>query len=204
MARRDEADLRAAILQAATAVFLTEGFSSASVGTIARAGGVSTKTIYRFFETKTDILVAVISSFMEVVLPGFDAYVVERAEELEPVLNRLLTDTAVYGLSDAGLAANRLAVTEMMRVPEMVAAYYREGHEKLIAAVGRWLARQVAAGYLALAAPERAAAMLLSMAYSDLTREAMISGEPPSSARIADWVAEAVAIFLRGVSVDRR
>ncbi|PWR22445.1 hypothetical protein DKG75_09820 [Zavarzinia compransoris] len=135
---------------------------------------------------------------MDIVLPGFDAYVVERAEDLEPVMNRLLTHTAVYGLSDAGLAANRLAVTEMMRVPEMVAAYYREGHEKLIAAVGRWLGRQAAAGHLRLDRPERAAAMLLSMAYADLTREAMVTGEPPEPEKIAAWVAEAVAIFLRG------
>ncbi len=200
MARRDEAELREAILDAARGVFLTEGFAAASVGTIARTGGVSTKTIYRFFETKTDILVAVISGFMEMMLPGLDEYVVERREELEPVLNRILNGLAPLGLSEGGLAANRLATTEVMRVPEMVAAFYREGHEKIVAALGRWLARQQDAGYIRLADPERAAAMLLSMAYADLTRRATISGEPPTSEAISLWIAEAVAIFLRGVA----
>ncbi|MCF4165252.1 TetR/AcrR family transcriptional regulator [Zavarzinia compransoris] len=198
MARRDEADVREAILNAARAEFMTEGFAAASVGHIARSAGVSTKTIYRFYETKTDILADVISSFMALMLPGLDTYVVARAEDLAPELVRLLTELAGYGLSAPGLAANRLATTEMMRVPEMVTAYYREGHEKIIAAVGRWLARQCEAGWLRLDDPRRAAAMLLSMVFADLTRYAMLSGEPPTDAEIAAWIGAGVEIFLKG------
>ncbi|MDD3445477.1 MAG: TetR/AcrR family transcriptional regulator [Zavarzinia sp.] len=198
MARRSEADVREAIISAASAEFLTAGFAAASVGHIARSAGVSTKTIYRFYETKTDLLAEVISSFMAMMLPGLDSYVVEKPEDLAPTLTRLLTQLAGYGLSGPGLAAGRLAMTEMMRVPEMVAAYYREGHEKIIVAVGRWLARQVEAGRLRLAAPEQAAAMLLSMVFADLTRRAMVAGEPPSEAEIANWIGAGVEIFLKG------
>lgn len=192
--------MREAILDAARAVFLAEGFAAASVGTIARQAGVSTKTIYRFFETKTDILVAVISGFMAMMLPGLDEFVVEGRERLEPVLNHMLNELAPLGLSEGGLAANRLATTEVMRVPEMVAAFYREGHEKIVAALGRWLARQQEAGLIDVADPAQAAAMLLSMAYADLTRRSLIEGAPPSEAVIRAWIAQAVAIFLRGAA----
>ncbi|MFA5124145.1 TetR/AcrR family transcriptional regulator [Zavarzinia sp.] len=199
MVRRSEAELREAILGAASAVFMREGFGAASVGTIAREAGVSTKTIYRFYESKTAILTEVISSFMAQMLPGLDSDAVTSEADLAPVLTRILLELSNYGLSAGGVAANRLAATEVLRVPEMIAAYYREGHEKIIAAVGRWLRRQEQAGFIVVGDADRAAAMLLSMVFADLTRESMVSGEPPAEDRIRAWIEAGVAIFLSGV-----
>lgn len=201
--RRSEAQVREAILAAATAVFMTEGFSAASVGAIAKQAGASTKTIYRFFATKTEILTAVITSFMEQMLPGLDAYEVENAQALEPTLVRLLTELSQYGLSANGVAAERLAVTEVMRVPDMIAAYYREGHEQVIKAVARWLKRQADAGYIAVEDPQIAAAILISMVFADLSRASLISGEPADPAEIQRWITAGVSIFLRGVAPGR-
>lgn len=201
--RRDEAQAREAILAAATAVFMTQGFSAANVGAIAKQAGVSTKTIYRLFENKTDILTAVIASFMEAMLPGLDAYEVAAPEAVEPTLVRLLTELSQYGLSANGVAAERLAVTEVMRVPDMIAAYYREGHEQVIKAVARWLQRQVDAGYLAIDDSGRAAAMLISMVFADLSRACLISGEAADPAEIDRWIRMGVAVFLRGVARPR-
>jgi len=188
--RREEAEVRGAILGAATTVFMT------------KLAGVSTKTIYRFFETKTEILTAVITSYMEVMLPGLDAYEVAGPEAVEPTLVRMLQELSQYGLSANGVAAERLAVTEVMRVPDMIAAYYREGHEQVIKAVARWLKRQVDAGYLAIDDPQIAAAMLISMVFADLSRASLVSGEAADPAEIDRWITAGVAIFLRGVALD--
>jgi AcrR family transcriptional regulator len=202
--RREEAEVRGAILAAATTVFMTEGFSAANVGAIAKLAGVSTKTIYRFFETKTEILTAVITSYMEVMLPGLDAYEVAGPDGVEPTLVRMLQELSQYGLSANGVAAERLAVTEVMRVPDMIAAYYREGHEQVIKAVARWLKRQVDAGYLAIDDPQIAAAMLISMVFADLSRASLVSGEAADPAEIDRWINAGVAVFLRGVALDHR
>lgn len=194
--------MRGAIMAAARTVFMGEGFGAASVSAIATEAGVSTKTIYRFFDTKTDILVATIQSFLEVILPGFDRYEAHDAASLETALGNLLRELSGYGLSEGGIAANRLAVTEVIRVPDMVAAYYREGHEKIIDGVARWLQKQADAGLLRLEDCRMAAAMLLSMIFADLTRDATVSGKPPSAREIDRWIATGVRIFLKGAVPD--
>jgi len=199
--RRSEDETRGAILAAARTVFMGHGFAAASVSGIAKEAGVSTKTIYRFFDTKTDILVDVIKSFLAVILPGFDRYEAQDAASLESALRLMLRELAEYGLSENGNAANRLALAEIARVPEMVAAYYREGHEKIIDGLARWLDRRRRDGLLKLDDPHMAAAMLLSMAFADLTRDATVSNKPPSGEEIDRWVAGAVKIFLKGAGV---
>ncbi len=199
--RRSEDETRGVILVAARTVFMSYGFAAASVSGIAKEAGVSTKTIYRFFDTKTDILIDVIKSFLEVILPGFDRYDAHDAASLESALRQLLRELAEHGLSENGNAANRLALAEIVRVPDMIAAYYREGHEKIIEGLARWLDRQRRAGLLKLDDPRMAAAMLLSMAFADLTRDATVSNKPPSGAEIDRWVAGAVKIFLQGAGV---
>ncbi len=59
-ASHTEQDLRARIVEAARELFLERGYSHVSTTEIAEAIGISKKTLYREFETKEDILRAVV------------------------------------------------------------------------------------------------------------------------------------------------
>lgn len=87
MATGARVSARGKILEAAVAVFEREGFQAASIDAIAEAAGVSRRTIYHHFETKSAILVAAtleqahlfLAELRRSVVPGddFATFVVE-------------------------------------------------------------------------------------------------------------------------------
>jgi TetR/AcrR family fatty acid metabolism transcriptional regulator len=64
MPRRKSDDKRHRILQAATRVFARKGYFGARVSEIARRAGVADGTIYLYFKSKEDILVALFDEVM--------------------------------------------------------------------------------------------------------------------------------------------
>lgn len=56
--KRQQQSVRAEIMQAAMTLFLNSGFEETSIDTIADAAGVSRSTVFRYFPTKEDIVVA--------------------------------------------------------------------------------------------------------------------------------------------------
>jgi AcrR family transcriptional regulator len=53
---------RALIVQAAREAFLTGGYADSSMDSIAKSAGVSIKTVYRHFENKDDLFIAVMQA----------------------------------------------------------------------------------------------------------------------------------------------
>ena len=107
------ATTRARILEAANTVFADKGFHRATTRAIAEAAGTSEGTIYRYFDSKRDLLVAVLDSMIggkeegkEVVLAvagdfraNYLTMVKERIKRLKPqsstffaLMSHILTD----------------------------------------------------------------------------------------------------------------
>lgn len=59
--QRVHKEKRAAILEAATELFLAEGYDGASLAKIATAAGVSTATLFKRFRTKADLFDAIVT-----------------------------------------------------------------------------------------------------------------------------------------------
>src|ERR1700683_3551485 len=74
--RGTESARTATLMEAATRVFLREGYGLASIDKVASEAGVSTRTIYERFRNKADLLAGVISRLvdkdMQGVLAGAD------------------------------------------------------------------------------------------------------------------------------------
>lgn len=60
-----QADKRAAILDAATAVFAERGFFNAQVADVARGAGIAAGTVYLYFRSKDEILTSVFDRTMK-------------------------------------------------------------------------------------------------------------------------------------------
>jgi AcrR family transcriptional regulator len=82
--KRDE------LLAAAGALFVVEGYEAASVSRIARAAGVTTNTLYWYFQDKDELLVAAGEVYLQALLTGHASKASESlAEQLEWIVEQL-------------------------------------------------------------------------------------------------------------------
>src|ERR1700729_3455939 len=166
----------AALINAATCVFLREGYGLASIDKVAAEAGVSTRTIYERYKNKADLLGAVISRLvdgMSTVLATADL------KRLEPrAALGVIADTIVSRARDPDAAALfRIVATEAHRFPEL-AAKMRENNKQCVDnTVANYLRAQVACGALTLADPDRAATLFLQMICAELHESLLFGGE---------------------------
>jgi AcrR family transcriptional regulator len=101
---RDREEKSAEIVEAAAGLFAEVGFEKASMASVARGAGVTTTTIYWYFQDKETLLVAVLDHLLAEMLNGLQArsadswtdrlvWVVERLQEHTKLV------TAVHALS---------------------------------------------------------------------------------------------------------
>ena len=196
--RAARADKSAAILAAATTVFLAHGFEAATTDMIQRAAGVSKATLYAIYPTKQALFAAVVAARC--------AAITERFRAWQPAPGELAAQLRSLGdaylgllLSDEGLALHRVLLAEAPRHPAL-------GH--LFHAAGPVVVRQVIAGHLARAAEqgrlrlqtvgaERAASLFMSMVAGELQLEALTHPDSrPSQARRDECIELALQAFL--------
>ncbi|MGI4940589.1 MAG: TetR/AcrR family transcriptional regulator [Janthinobacterium lividum] len=121
------------ILDAATALFMRDGFAAVSIEGIAAAAGVSKRTFYARFPDKQAVFLAVVRRLVATWLVGFDA-ALERAPTLHDALLAAGRGMLAVALTPQALALHRLVVAEAGR-PEIGAALQaggtRSGIERL-------------------------------------------------------------------------
>src|ERR1700685_1201048 len=198
--RGTESARTAALLGAATRVFLRDGYGRASIDKVAAEAGVSTRTIYERYKNKADLLGAVISRLvdgMSTVLATADL------NRLEPrAALRVIADTLTGPARDPDAAALfRIVATEAHRFPEL-AAKMRENNKRCVdSVVASYLRAQVTRGALALYDPDRAAILFLQMICAEL-HESLLFGGEAAVGRLdcKSHVEHVIDIFLLGAT----
>jgi len=111
---RKKEQTRAALVEAAAALFAEKGYDKTTVADIAAAAGVSTRTYFSYFRAKEDVLFAGTDQRLEAIAAAFDA--VQAASPLEAV-HQILEH--VLAASDDLSSRDRLAI--MFAKPELQA-----------------------------------------------------------------------------------
>jgi len=189
-----------ALINAATHVFLREGYGLASIDKVAGEAGVSTRTIYERFRNKADLLGAVIRRLVNRMATGVaDADL----EGLEPrtalmLIARTITDRA---RDPDSAALFRIVATEAHRFPEL-AAQMRENDKRCVdAALAAYLRREIKRGTLALADPDKAAALFLQMVFSELHERWLFDTEQAlAQLDLTSHLHDVVDLFLMGAA----
>jgi len=151
-------DCRTRLLEAATAVFLEEGYR-ASVERIAARAGVAKQTLYNYFPRKDDL-------FCEVIRLGTAAMLVSLESDHEPLRERLLRFATAFReclLGSKGIAFHRAIAAEAGRFPELAAAFYVNGPQQTAQRLAAVLGQAMATGELRRDDPLIAAETLQSM-----------------------------------------
>ena len=143
--RRLRPEKRRAILDAATTVFMRDGFGGASIDEIVAVSGVSKRTLYTHFDSKQAL---------------FSALIRERCDELLVPLRQkdiaLLPPRATLTalgrtflsvvLSPDGVELYRIVIAEAPRFPELGRAFFEAGHVPAAALLASYLKEKSADG----------------------------------------------------------
>jgi len=122
--RRVAEQKRAAIIEAATRLFLDAGYAGTSLAKVAEAAGVSKATLFKQFPTKAALFDAIVT----------ESWKVEDESDLRPPTGDLRAGLTAIGrryvalLTRPGMAALfRIVIAELPRFPELGETHFERG-----------------------------------------------------------------------------
>lgn len=189
---------RAAIMAAATDIFLEQGFGAATLDEVVRRAGGSRATLYEHFGSKEGLFAAIIAEQCAVVVAPLDVLPRDHGAP-EDVLYAVGRRFLEILMNPRGLGLYRLVSAEAARFPALGAQVFSSGPKAAADHLAGYLRTQVAAGGLALPDVDLAARHFLEMVKGDLHTRALFAVAPaPSDMEIDACVRGAVATFLGG------
>jgi AcrR family transcriptional regulator len=195
---RCDDETRQVIYQAARHEFADNGYAATSMETVARAAGVSTKTLYRLIPNKAALFESMVSDRLDRVLPEVNLHAAD-VTDIDEALHAALMICADLSLDKEVVALQRMALQETGKFPGLAEVFYNNGIRRNVAALADWLSIQQRRGLIGLDDAEEAAGMLLGMVADAPRRAAMFGGLPlPSRPQIEARVRNCVALFLGG------
>jgi len=191
---------RKAILEAATAVFLREGYLGAGMDEIARLADVSKQTIYKQFSSKEALFLEIVTGLTN---EGSDAVHLE-IPELAPGgdLHAYLEDYAERQLrvvlTPRLMQLRRVVIGEASRFPELGKALYESGPGRAMAAMTKTFQQLAERGLLRIDDAAVAASHFNWLVMSQPLNQAMLLGDGgiPEPAALHRHAAESVRVFL--------
>ena len=190
---------RQAILDAATDVFLRDGYRGTSVEEIAALSEVSKQTIYKHFESKEALFIEIVSSMTT---RAGDSVHTEIDLEEGGDLGAYLQDYAYRQLSvvvtPRVMQLRRLVIGEVGRFPELAKVLYERGPMRALAALAATFERLARRGLLAIDDPRIAASQFNWLIMSAPLNQAMLLGDGaiPKRAELRRHAADGVRLFL--------
>jgi AcrR family transcriptional regulator len=191
---------RRAILQAATEVFLRNGYLGASMDEVAARAAVSKQTVYKQFEDKEHLFAEIILGTTAEVVDGFArafGKALDQATDATQAfrdLARVLLDNL---LQEDVLRLRRLVLAEADRFPDLCGAWFERGFHPSLVLLGEALQRLAERGMLRpLPDPTLAAYQFAGLVMYKPMNQVMFAGTRAGPAadeldRIADQAAGA-------------
>ena len=189
--------LELAILEAATAAFLADGYAATTIEAVARACSVAKRTIYARWNGKPALFRAVLERLMTKWLSGTADW--GEADNLEKALDAAAARILEVALTPEAVALQRLLIAESARFPELPLMIGQAGAGEGSARIARLLDRAVADGTLPPQDTAFAAEQFLHLVVTGPQRRALGLGHALDDRQIATWRSATVALFLSGV-----
>ncbi|MDF5754497.1 TetR/AcrR family transcriptional regulator [Spongiactinospora sp. TRM90649] len=188
-----------AIMEAATELFLRNGYQGTSMDEVAALAAVSKQTVYKHFTDKEQLFSAIIIGATARV-GDFTAIVTEFAatENLEKDLGELARHYITVVIQPRTLRLRRLLIAEAGRFPEVAREYYQRAPGLTIDTFADTFRKLDGRGLLRIDDPSQAASHFAWLILSQPMEKAMFFGDeqqytPAELRRFAD---EGVRVFL--------
>jgi len=193
-----ESPKRQLVLDAATALFMAQGYGAVSMDAIARAAGVSKATLYAYFSSKDQLFATIIGEACRQNIVVSNNFLPGDEADVRAALTALAGQTLRFLLEERPLAIHRVVISESVRFPELGRAFHDNGPGVFRRMFGDWLTAETAAGRLAVPDPAIAADQFIGLLRSGLYLRATLGlTPPPTEAEIDATVAATVDVFLK-------
>ena len=189
-----------AILDAATEVFLKNGYLGTNMDEIAALSGVSKQTVYKHFTSKEALFIEIVSSMTDEAgdivrseVAGLD----DGGDVAEYLFNYAYRQLTVV-LTPRIMQLRRLVIGEVSRFPELAKVLYERGPRRAMAALATVFERLDDRGLLTVDDPLVAASQFNWLIMSAPLNQAMLLGDEaiPKPAELRRHAAEGVRVFL--------
>jgi TetR/AcrR family transcriptional regulator, mexJK operon transcriptional repressor len=195
---------RQAIMEAATALFLRDGYRNTSMDQVAADAAVSKQTVYKQFADKEQLFRAIVlgvTGNSEAIIADMTSVLrstdVASREELRTILTDLARRYIDGVLQPHVLALRRLIIAEAERFPDLARTYFEQAPARAIEVVADVLRVYIERGLLAADDPRLAAAHFAYLVLAiPQDRAQFCPRERPSAAERDKLAGEAVRIFL--------
>jgi len=197
---RVRAEKRAAILEAATRLFLENGYSGASLAKIAEAADVSSATLFKRFPTKAALFEAIVTEYWTSVGEGG---VEPESGDPRKGLTTIGRDYAALLSQSQMVSLFRLVIAEAPRFPELAKAHFALGKAPYFERVRDYLREEDTIGTLRIPDPQTATTQFLGMVSNfAFWPRLLLPNWSPSKAAMRKAVDEAVETMLARYSVS--
>lgn len=193
--RDDEARAvrRQQILDGARACFVQKGFHASSIAMIAEEAGVSVANIYQYFETKDDLIIALVEAEVENDLAI--VHLIGEAPDLRTGLNKAVSRLIGMAKMHTVVQLRLEVLAESFRNPA-VAAVVQKGEELTISVLARALRAAQAKGEIRSdLKPAQSAALILALS------DGLLSRLPISPRPLSELANEALQVLFSHLGV---
>ncbi|MGO9959774.1 MAG: TetR/AcrR family transcriptional regulator [Solirubrobacteraceae bacterium] len=191
---------RRAIVEAATAMFLSNGYVGTSMDEIATLARVSKQTIYKHFADKERLFSEIVTAKVdEIANPNTDEVrKLGDTGDLERDLRRFARRQLRAVMDPPLLQLRRLVIGESGRFPQLGRLFYERGPGRTIDALATMFERLASRGTLELDDPRLAAAHFNWLVMSIPLNQAMLLGddEPATPTELNRYADAGVRAFL--------
>jgi AcrR family transcriptional regulator len=199
---RPDEETRQIIYEAARHAFAANGYAATGMEAVARGAGVSTRTLYRLIPNKAALFDGMVTDRLDRALANVDLKAIDH-DEIEHALHAALMVCVELTLDEEVVTLQRMVLQEACSSSDIAGMFYRNGIQRIAAALADWLRAQQKRGLIELDDAEEAAGMLLGMLASAPRRAALFGRVPlPSRAQIEARVHRCAALFLRGCQAN--
>ncbi|MGW1016467.1 TetR/AcrR family transcriptional regulator [Streptomyces niveus] len=190
-----------AIMEAATAAFMAKGYAGTSMDDIAKLATVSKQTVYKHFADKEKLFAEIVLATTDRVDAMIDLVAGiptdADADALEEHLLRLARQFLTALTQPQVLQLRRLIIANADTFPDLGAAWYEQGFERVLATLAATFQRLADQGLLRIDDPLLAANHFSGMLLWIPVNRAMFHGGPQhTQAELDHYADEGVRVFL--------
>jgi AcrR family transcriptional regulator len=199
---------RRRIIDAATEVFLRDGYVGAKTDEIAAAAGASKQTIYKHFGRKENLFEQIVLDRLGGIDEIFQAAIGQLAitDDVEATLTAVARRFVHAIVQQPHLRVRRLVIAEAGRFPHLGHAYFEAGPERVHAALASAFERLTARGRLRIDEPVLAANHFTWLVVSIPVNQFMFCGDDTrfTEAELDHYADSAVRVFTTAYGTASR
>ena len=188
---------RAAVLEAAMALFPSRGYDGVSMDAIAQAAGVSKLTVYNHFADKESLFAAAVTECCAQLLPH-RLFVPDPGLPPSEALFQIARPFVDLMMDERAISLHRVMISQAGQDPRLTEVFFGAGPRAILREMESFLHEAARSGYLVVADPGRASEHFFCLLKGLGHMRVLVGIDSPPTAQARDaHVREVVQVFLR-------